>query len=675
MNLETYKQQLLSRISSLQQEEDALISVISASSYNQNNTISIYKQEVDNSLGSLSTIPKSFSNASKQTNNIFTLAKDLSERIEEVDTAISRCTQVAQYVQYLADLSECLGSIDKLIDAKDIEKCCDYICRLLKIPENLMSEEDAKKIQKGRKETLLMLNQKMEDEKTEYYKYYEVCGAVYEGIVQFANLQHKLILEETSDARINLIQLIKPAVDSENRAPHVEVYVKFLDCLSSHILSSFDILNNEGQYSVFIRLLLERADDIIEKIMSDYAEYRSLSNLELKCSDSKEIQPVFIDLVNEEISIFAHQYSLFENFIKSKLQPGLTTKIFMEYKFKFPTVQSTGLPQYTKFSRLIKSLLAQYSLFTQAYLTGVTKELLSIIQMMTNTESVVNAIDDLFFIFHRILNRSVLTNSASTTCTIFNVITLIVRDQLMPILTANKNSRPGNQNKVCLLMNTLDSVKNYISKLVSMIETTITKHFSDDDLAAISSGLSDLTNCGKQLESDLKLQFDNLVSNLSQSTEKLCDPFLNSQFVNDVSVEIEIRLQDEFKNNYKKLFGSYEELLSKNNFEILLKKLSVFFTKRLESIIFRKKFESNGAILIKRIVNWLVKYFYEQKSFERLLDIVQFLSLAKIEDIQNYWGAKCNTDNPVKLTFNELKQVVKLHVGWESNDLSFLSPI
>ncbi|KAH0793375.1 conserved oligomeric Golgi complex subunit 4 [Histomonas meleagridis] len=651
-------------MNSYKQQEEALQSFIASNEHQQTESINTFKKELNSALSSLLEIPRIFSSSSKQINSVFILASDLSDRIEEVDTAISRCTQTASYVKNLADLTECLGTIDNYISKKDIIQCCDHIHRLLQIPHHLLSPTDSAKIDSARKATLLILNEKLEENPTEIFQYYNKCGAQVEGINQLADLQHKQILEETRDIRINLIQSIKPTSNNdENRAPHVEVYVKFLDCISSHILTSIPILSDPGQFAVFIRLLLDRCDDKIEEIISNYSDYRNLHDLEMKCSESKEIKPAILDLVNDEISIFAHQFALFDNFIKTKIKFGIKTDFFKNYKFKFSTSNS-GTPQHTKFTRSIQFLLVQYALFTQYYLRSVTKELLAIIQSMSNTESVVNAIDDLFFILHRTLNRSVITDSASTTCTIFNVISLAIRDQLMPIIKTTTSKLGGNQSRNCILMNTMDGVKMYISKLSSMIETTVSKHFTDDDLAAISSGLNDLKNCGKQLEADLEIQFDALIRNLRPQTEKLCDVFLRAQMANDVSVEMEIQLQEDFKAGFGKIFNGYKDLLNKSNYELLLKSLAPYFTKRLETVIMSKKFDANGAVLMRRIVNWLETFFFCPSAFERVIDITKVLTMQSPDEL----NFKNNEKNKLSIEQSIIIRITRLRVDWQSTD-------
>ncbi|OHT06091.1 hypothetical protein TRFO_26015 [Tritrichomonas foetus] len=673
MDLEARRQQLLSRMNALKQQEQAIESFMASNEKEQLEAIDLFKNGLNSALSSLTDIPANFAVASKQIDSVFSLASDLSFRIKEVDTAISRCTHTADYIRHFADLHECLGSIDKFFEQKNIPKICDSINRLIQIPDTLLTPDDSKKIDDAKKNALLLLQEEFENspDPIQIFQYYSQIDSHIEGIIQFANVHYKTILDEINDDRINIIQLPPASPTDDTRAPHVEVYVKLLNCISSHILSSILPLSDPGQFSVFIRILLERVDNKIEEIITKYSEYRKLSDLETQ--SSSEMKLAVVDLVNDEISIFAHQFALFENFIGQKLSKGLDSQLFKEYKFAYPTTANTGLPKNTLAVRAIQVILAQYSVLTQSYIMSVTSKLLKTVSLMDKTADVTDAIDDLFFVFQRTLNRSITTHSASTTCTIFNVITSIIRDNLMQSIRSKKRFKSVDvKGKYGVHLNAFEVVGVYLNKLTALIETTITKQFSSDDLIAIQMGLQDLKTCGNQLEEELTNQFDEMTRMLTPSAQKLCDPFNVTIWMGSISVELETHLQKEFKMLFMSAFADYKYNLNASNYSHLMKRLAKYFVNRLEGVFMLKQFDSSGAVLMSRMVKWVSQYFGNPPSFRKLKDMARVLTLSSPEQLRNIWGARATDEDPVQFDLTELKKIVKLRIEWRENDLGFL---
>ncbi|KAK8894466.1 hypothetical protein M9Y10_022900 [Tritrichomonas musculus] len=672
MDLEARRQQLLTRMNALKQQEQALESIMAANEKEQTEAINIFKGELNAALSSLTNVPANFAVASKKIDAVFSLASDLSNRIKEVDTAISRCTETANHIKHFADLRECLSTIDKYLEDKNLDKCCESIHRLIQIPESLLTPEDSIKIEKSRKTTLQLLKEEFEksDDPVKVFNYFTQIDAHDEGIIQFANVQHQKILDEINDDRMHLHQLPPASSTDDSRAPHVEVYVKLLNSISSHILSSLLPLSDAGQFSVFIRILLEKVDGRIEEIITMYSEYRKLA--ELECQQASEMKLTVIDLVNDEISIFAHQFALFEKFLGQKISKGIDSPYFKNYRFSFPTALKTGLPRNTASVRSIQEILAQYSVLTQNYILVVTSKLLKTVSLMEGTNEVTDAIDDLFFVFQRTLNRSITTHSASTTCTLFNVITGIIRDNLMISIRSQKKLKPNDVNgKYGIQINAFEVVSVYLKKLTELIETTITKQFSSDDLMAIQSGLQDLKTCGSQLDDELSNQFNEMTKILTYPTLKLCDPFNTTVWMGQISVELETKLQKDFKTLFL-VFSDYKKGLNAPNFATLMRRLASIFVQKLESIFMLKQFDSSGAILMARMIKWASKYFGNPPCFKRLLDMSRVLTLSSPEQLRNCWGSRATDENPIQFDINELKKIVKLRTDWHDYELGFL---
>ena len=620
MELESLKLQLLNSLNGLKQQEKALI-ISEINESEQNESINQFQKQLAESLSILNSLPNNFSSSSKLIHSVYSLASDLSWRIKEVDIANSRCKETALHIKRFADLSECLGSIDSTIIEGDIKRCCNYIYRLRQIPKNLLSPDNENKIEVSRQKTLELLRHKMQSETdpATIFEYFNECGAQSEGISEFAILKHQEIVSKTDPDRISLVQLPTSGYKDEQRAPHIEVFVKLLDCISSHIITSIQVLNDPGLFSIFIRLLLELNDNRIEGIVKQYNSYRNINDL------PQNTPPSYLDLINDEISIFSQQYSLFENFLKQKLKGGISSNYFKSFQFKYPTILSTGLPQHTLSKRSIQELLAMFVVITQSYLNSVNEEFFGIISSLSNNENVLNAIEDLFFVFQRLLSRSILSNSASTACTTFNIISGIIRDQLVVIIIQQSNLIKSYDisGKVSLLLNTYDNTFLYISKLVSSVESSILKSFSGDDLIAIKPNLEDLKKCGESLLKVKDKLFEEIIKNIRPHIEALSEIFKTNQWTIEQGKLITVELETQLQNSFIKIFNSnfliYKNYLNFNLYDKFKNRIALLFSKKFKEILLQKKFDQKGVKLLERMIKFFSTFFNESEAFEIVL--------------------------------------------------------
>jgi len=670
MELENLRVQLVSSLNALRQQENALTASI-INETEQASSIKTFQNQLSTSLSNLSSIPTYFASASRTISNVYSLASDLSWRIKEVDMANSRCKEAALHIRRFADLSECMGSIGGAIEQENVPLCCDYIKRLLEIPKNLLSAEDCSKIEGYRTATLELLRRKLQTESdpARVFEYFADCGAQTEGIKEYSVFQHQQIVSKTDYDRVVLTQQ-KPIQNDESRAPHIEVFIKLLDVISSHILGSLSTLNDSGQFAVFIRLILELNDQKIEGIIQLYNQYRSLEKL------SQTTPPAFLDMVNDEISTIAHQFSLFENFIKNRIKNGVSSAFFKNYLFKYPTILSSGMPQHTQSRRSIQELLANFVVITQFYTNVVSEELLSTISSMSNPESVINSVEDLFFVFQRLLSRSITTNSASTTCSVFNIMTNIIRDKLVSTIIQQSNSVKNADvgGKISILLNTYDLTSVYLTKLLGSVETSVIKIFSGDDLVAIRPGIEDLKRCNDSLLATREKLFDELIKSARNQLEPLIEVFKVQQWTNEqgkqINVEMESLLQGSFSKQYQAFIQTYKNALNNSNFEKFRVIFSSLFAKRFENLLLQKKFDYKGAILLDRIIKFFVSSFSHNDAFSRLKSIAYVISRESFEEL-----ADIPPQPDASFDAKEVRRYVGLRLDWQNANLALISKL
>jgi hypothetical protein len=666
-------------MNALKQQEQAFESVMRSNEQEQQESVAAFKSDIATALDNLHAIPATFSAIYGQIDSIYRLAYDLSWRIRDVDTAISRCSETAARVRHYADLTECLGSIDDLIAAKDFAKSADFVRRLLEVSAELLSPENSEHIEAARKSVLQLLHERLESgdaDPAEIFGCFASCHAQDEGIKCLADLHYKFIIEATRHDVVSLHQLPRPAPTDDAIAPHVETYVKFLDTIAQRIVQAAGSLGDPARYAVFVRLLLERCDGMIESIIQEFREHRTVDHFEKECLRNAEINLAMIDRVTEEISSFAKQWSLFEKFLRGKLRPGIGDPFFIGYreKFKFATAASTGLTPQSEANRALQLALVSYANLTQSFLGRVSSNLISLIRPMAQSEAVSNAIVDLFFVYHRILRRSIDTHSVTTTCTVFNVITGIIRDDLMPAVRIH--TRPNDiLGKTGVLINACALGDVYVQKLVALSEGAISKQFSDDGLAAIQSGLSDLKSCGSEFETIRRRHEKSMTTELTSPCLNLKNGFSRVPWNGEISAQTETELHEGFKAEFGAVFGSYKKVLSSTNWANIIKKMAAAFAPELERIVKTKKFNATGALLLKRAVVWLAGLFENQAEFKKLVDMAAVMTLPAPENVDDIWGKRATGPDTVTLSIDEMREVLKLREDWATKDFSFLADL
>jgi hypothetical protein len=683
MALEAMKQQLLARMSGLAQREQALESVIRSAEQDQQESVAAFKSEIAASLGHLHALPATFVAASRQIDSVHGLASNLSWRIREVDTAISRCTEAAAHARYYADLTECLGSIDAHIRAADLAESSASVQRLLRVPPDLLTPDDGARVARAREAVLRLLKEAMTPDGADtpaLFNFFCECQAAGEGLELLANLQYQFILDATRADHVALSQLPRPAPGDDSPAPHLSAYVKFLDCIAQRVFFFLPHLTEPGHLAVLIRLMLDRCDDRITDIIRKFSEFRTISQLPERRArpGSTDLELSMLDRVNDEIAGFAKQWTLFENFLKGKLRAGITAPFFVNYKFQVSTRPDTGLPEKQQGAiRALLELLMSYVALTEKFLRSASSNLISVVKSLSQTEDVTNAIVDLFYVYHHVLGRSIETHSVTATCTIFNVITGIIHSELAPALEAKAQERRklGDvTGKAGVLVNAYALCAQLVQKLVTVTKPSIEGEFPDhEDLSLIQSGLSDLRQSGMALEAGLKAQIDGITNSLSGAPQELVLPFTAIRWSDKtISAQTEAKLQETFKAQFLKVFGNYKKALSDTNFQSLMAVFAPVFAQKLEEVIKGKKFSEQGVILLKRALPLLINLFETEAPFQRLADIVTVLSLQAPEDIPRVWGSRATVTNPVKFKLSELKAIVALRTEWGSNDLGFL---
>lgn len=674
-NLENLKRELQSSLNALKQQEQAL-KFIDANETERQASENQFKTELEGALSHLANMPASFSQASKQISSIYTIAQDLSYRINVIDQAYSRCKAASEHVQTFADLVECLGSIESAIQERKVEQSCNYISRLVKIPTTLLSSADIEKINGYKKQTLSLLNDSLNNHDPmniqKAWQYYQDCNAAYEGIEELSLYQYSFVMQQENPKYMEIVQMPKSHSSDRTAAKHIGTFASFLNALSIKMNEFSKIINDPGQFSICVRILLKQGDKRMKEILDSYTNYRSDSNNDM-CSEEITKTPEYLNLICDDISSLSHEYSNFQKYIKTLIKPGLQTKTFTDYCQKISkrelTSMQTGLPMNTEAERTIQMLLTNYFFLTKSFLENVIQnDLLSSLSKFSDDKTVTETIGVIFYSMLKILERTIRTKSAKYTVTIFNTIEELV-EKLCNMLRTLQSREIS---KIAMYINSVDVTKANLTKLIEVVESNL-KHFSGDDLIVLKSGLDELRRNNEQLKSQLNKYFNDFINLHSNKIDEILEVF-KEDWTNESKEEItylrKTELESYFSEKFEKNISGFETRLNKSNYAKLKEKVTEAISMRFEKIILTKEFDHAGAMLLNSLIKSFASILVESK-LERLKQIANILSQNTASDVVDLW----NDDKIAwKLSDKEVIRFAKLKREFNGESFSGISP-
>lgn len=661
-DLENLKRELQSSLNALKQQEQTL-AFIDSNEAEKQEIENQFHSELETALSSLENIPALFNQATNQINNIYQIAQTLSFQINLVDQAFSRCSAAAEYVKIFADLKECLGSIESALSQNNVSLCCNYISRLVKIPSNLLENDDIQKIDNYKKQTLDLLRNSLKNDSDpqQIFKYFQDCDASLEGIESLSYYQFRKILEKIQPDYMKIVQLPKSSTQTGNQ--HIDVFVSYLDSISTSIKEVTPIIQDYGQIAVFIRMILKQSDDRAKKILESYSDYRSVSDL---CNEKITGDAQSLNQVCDEISVLSQQYFLFQKFLKHLIKPGLNDQFFKDYcKSIAPgelTESQTGLPMKLDAKNTIMELLSNYFILTRKFFIDVIEnKLIASLSELKDNNKVTETVGDIFFFFLDILARTIKTNSANITVTILNIITEHIEQVCDKIPKLD----------LILKINFIDITVAHLTKLTEMVEGAF-KHFTGDDLSVLSSTLNVLRRKSEQLNAEQERNFNEFMAKLSDNVRDLLYKF-RGNWTNETVAEITITLETELESSFSEKFDTniliYKKSLNRSAYNKLIAKISDQVAINFLEIIKTKKFDHRGSILLDRIVRFLASELKES-SFERLKQIALILTRESPEEVVSTWN---NADFERKLKKEEVIKFAQSKMEWKDEKFADLS--
>jgi len=266
-------------------------------------------------------------------------------------------------------------------------------------------------------------------------------------------------------------------------------------------------------------------------------------------------------------------------------------------------------------------------------------------------------VDDIFFVFRKVIGRSISSLSSPTTCAILNLSTSNFDIIYIPFLEkllefTYISDFDKRRDYYLVILNDLFYTKEFMKQMQDQLKETTTHKFkNEDEIKMITQCLMGGTfiSLEKRINQMLKESTEKIVGVLGSSLNQSIWPFRNVNYeITDVefeNYEINDPFAMDFMGSLYSLLEPYKRKLAQQNFDILIHLISVQIASILEGHIMQKKFNQLGGIQlskdIRKIIEFLCNLTSEQNvrhKFTRLSQISHLLTLDKATDVLEYWG-------------------------------------
>ncbi|KAF2075481.1 hypothetical protein CYY_003217 [Polysphondylium violaceum] len=266
-------------------------------------------------------------------------------------------------------------------------------------------------------------------------------------------------------------------------------------------------------------------------------------------------------------------------------------------------------------------------------------------------------VDDIFFVFRKVIGRSISSLSSPTTCAILNLSTSNFDILYIPFLEkllefTYIDDFDKRRDYYLVILNDLYYTKEFMKQMQDQLKETTSHKFKNQDdvkmitLCIVGDGFVSLE---KRINQMLKESIEKIVAILGSSLNQSIWPFRNINYeITDVefeNYEINDPFAMDFMNSLFNVLEPYKRKLAPQNFDLLVHLISVQIANILEGHIKQKKFNQLGGIQlskdVRKIIEFLCNLTSEQNvrhKFTRLSQITHLLTLDKVTDVLEYWG-------------------------------------
>ncbi|GJQ14620.1 hypothetical protein GpartN1_g6411.t1 [Galdieria partita] len=481
----------------------------------------------------------------------------------------------------------------------------------------------------------------------------------------------------------------------------ISCLTQLYECIASYAEENEERLTREWSeqyYLLLLRRLQSISNEYGTEILDIYCYSRQLNSTHASLT-TPTTETRQLDVVMDEIALISQRTNAYFHFMQNKLDKrnhsGMleTSKIFRECLLQ----------------RKLDELISAYISMENHFMAESIKKAISLDEIPKDLGTVLVStfVDDCFFVIQKSIKRAFAFENNDVLCAIINEtndamnrqVVGFFKNRLVQILISQKEtnrmesytSKPLDKSRnvtmqLVILLNNLHNCQEYGDRLVGWLDVSSRKRNSvTSELDKIQSVVADLKDALKAFHSMLEETLEHLKTRITSKLVRSFEPLQQMSFILQEEVSLGVleansSFIDNFMEQFESSMGYLEELLIDSNWDDLTRRIASWTADHLESILWRKKFNSHGAFRLDTDIRSITNFFNSKVKqgtvrdiFTRLFQLTMLLNMESPTEIYDIWQQGEDKHIRWKLTAEEVRQVLSLRTEFSSEKIEHLS--
>ncbi|KYQ93793.1 hypothetical protein DLAC_05186 [Tieghemostelium lacteum] len=560
-------------------------------------------------------------------------------------------------IQDLIKLNQQLSAKDIKTNCKSLENCCQTLKKLLNQVAHNITHAMELSNDHWKWNDLLLQKYKVQ---LKQWNSPDLLMPIHNQSAFYIDQIYKILQERIQDKRM-INDLSDACFQFETIIQNHQYSPQWLDSIK-HLFSLDEMLN-------YLAISSEISNKYIRFIQDQSEHTKPIPELNNMKGKIEEIMTIYVEL---EVNYFQLSFSL-------AIYRDNLRKIV--YTLKNPQITTQDLLQLTSLASGTGNNITSPKLTAGHTITSPN----SIGQPPGSRINfkISSMLDDIFFVFRKVIQRSIQSLNTSTACSIINQSCSTFELNFLPFIESLlqftfQGDFDEKRDIFLIILNDLKTTQLYLQKILEQLtEQSIQKFKNENDqkMISICLGGDNFTSISKKIDQLLHTNLEKLLKILSTVINQYLWPIRRISFeLKDTDFEI-YEINDpfvlDFISNMVQLLEPYKKNLLNQNLDELIHLIANHIAIILEEHIMQSFFNQLGGIHLskdlRKIIEFLCTLTTEQNvrhKFTKLTQISHILTFDQVNDVMDYWDLK---EYNWKLNPLQIKQVLGRRTDFPKN--------
>jgi hypothetical protein len=362
-----------------------------------------------------------------------------------------------------------------------------------------------------------------------------------------------------------------------------------------------------------------------------------------------------------------------------------------------------------KLARQMQTIMGLYVTIEQYFMAESVRKAVRIdaVDPDAQTSSVV---DDVFYILQRSARRAISSSNGPAICAVLNHVSSLIdlgselvshlrrglesyrpnaaATNIATILAATANASAPPPRQFLVALNNVEVAKEYLGKLRKDLERDLVEQFGSlasnrgpAEARMTALALENLGEATAGFGTILDQAMETLVTGLASRLQAAADHLLAVSYEMGDAEHAAHDVGEPFMARFRPAMDAFLEPfragLTPGNFDTFVHVSCRVLAQRFEALIIQRKVTQLGGLALDRDVRAILAYFSAQSQrtvrdrFVRVSQIVMLLSMDKLAEVMEYWGAG-SSGVVWRLTASEVRKVLGLRIDFRSDQIAAL---